>query len=149
MGSTWAGHPSAAGDPGGAAAAVVAELWRVACPGPQPLAAEPGAAAVDLAAAIRRVAAEAEQLAVHAPVAERAAARLLTETAQAVQRALGGHAMDGGGTIGEGGTLPSPVRRQLARLERWLATRATADPDAAASADLCLWVLGHLEADAS
>jgi hypothetical protein len=33
-------------------------------------------------------------------------------------------------------------------MEQWLAARAAEDPDAGPAADLCLWVLEHLEVDA-
>jgi hypothetical protein len=45
------------------------------------------------------------------------------------------------------GGLASPVRLRLTRMERWLAARAAADASAVPAADLCLWVLEHLEAN--
>jgi hypothetical protein len=96
-----------------------------------------------LAAPLARAAERAEWLAARGPAAGRDAARLLAETARAVGAAL--HAERPAPT--SAGGLASPVRLRLTRMERWLAGRAAADPAAAASADLCLWVLEHLEAN--
>lgn len=135
------------------AAALVATLWRAARLGigvidRPPLDAEPPDAAVDLPATIRRIATDAEMLVGHAPVAERPAALLLAETARAVHQVLGARLPNRDGAVGGGGALASAACQRLARMEQWLAARATTDPDAAPSADLCLWVLDRLEGDA-
>ncbi|HEY0778912.1 MAG TPA: hypothetical protein VGD56_13160 [Gemmatirosa sp.] len=129
------------------AAALVATLWRAAWPGRAPLEAEPITAAVDLPTAIRRVAGDAETLAVTASAAEQRAAHLLAETARAVYDTLAGRLSSPDGVVSGGGALASSARRRIARMEQWLAARTATDPDAEPSADLCLWVLDHLEGD--
>ncbi len=129
------------------AADLVAALWRVAPPEVWALgwrATEDG-----VHGALARVAADAEQLAERAAApGERGAARLLAETARAVHSALRdpSAAPVTGPLPTAGGGLASPVRLRLARMERWLAARAATEPEAAPSADLCLWVVEHLEA---
>ncbi len=129
------------------AADLVTALWRVAPPEVWALgwrAAEDG-----VHGALARVAADAEQLAERAAApGERGAARLLAETARAVHSALRdpSAAPVTGPLPTAGGGLASPVRLRLARMERWLAARAATEPEAAPSADLCLWVVEHLEA---
>jgi hypothetical protein len=112
-------------------------------------------------AALAGLAARAERAAARGAPAERPAACLLAETARAIDAALATvapgepagpdpapHPALGPGRGGAGGALASPLRLRLARMERWLAARAAADPGAEASANLCLWVLEHLEAEA-
>ncbi len=127
---------------------LVAALWRAgsAAPStPDPLV---GPAAPDLCTLLGRCAADAEWLATSAPAAERAAARLVAETARAACAAVGGRGEPPSGQTANASVLPSLVRRRLARMERWLADRAAADPAAEPAANLCLWVLDCLEGDA-
>lgn len=137
------------------ATGLVADLWRRNPPDVWTHGRRGAAGHAQLREALVRCAAAADQLAGEAPAAERPAVQLLGETARAVLTALRDHGAgpdsasvpspDPG--AGAGGTLASPVRLRLARMERWLSARTSADPSAEASVNLCLWVLEHLEAD--
>ncbi len=128
---------------------LVAGLWRAGPAAPWTSDPHNGLPAPDLCALLDRCAADAERLATRAPAAERAAAHLLAETARAACAALGGCPGPPSRRTGDEGVLPSLARRRLARMERWLADRAAADPAAEPAANLCLWVLDCLEGDAS
>lgn len=136
------------------AAALVAELWRREPPDMWTRGRRGGAGGAGLREALARLTEDADRLADEAPAAERPGVRLLGETARAVHAVLQAHGAASAAAAaptpdpGAGGTLASPARLRLARMERWLATRAAADPSAEASVNLCLWVLEHLETDA-
>ena len=114
---------------------LVAELWRRL----PPVADEPFGDADGRVATLRRtldtLASRAARLVVTGPVADRAAARLLADTARALHDALAA-------SLAAAGWVD---RLRFARMERWLAARAEADPDAEPAASLCLWVIEHLE----
>ncbi len=131
----------------GTAADLVAALWCGASPAAWASEEHPFTAAADVRAALGRMSTDAEVLAIRAPAAERPSARLLAETARAAHAALDTSLPSLGGAISGSGTLPSSVRLRLARMEQWLSIRATTDPNAEPSANLCLWVLDQLEGD--
>ncbi len=139
-------------DPGPESAAhIVADLWRQDGPdahaGQRPI----GAVVHTVAATLAAVAADAERLDAHGAADERAAARLLAGTARALRDALDRSAAEAAAREApfEAPGEPSwPVRLRLGRMERWLAGRAATDPGAAPAADLCFWVLEHLDAAA-
>jgi hypothetical protein len=160
-----------AGAPDDSASALVATLWRTAPPEMWALERRLPAVADGVHVALARVARDAEHVAAGAAAEpERAAARLLAETAWAILAALGDRvgALVAGAVAGPvpgpvsgpvsgpvpgpaataGAGLASPVRLRLARMERWLAARAAGDPAAGPAADLCLWVVEQLEVEA-
>jgi hypothetical protein len=149
-----------AGTPGQApsvpdAAGLVATLWRDAPPVLVPPAGgrgEPAASSARLLAALTQIAdaAGTEIRDEGGPGAGAPrAAMLLADTARAVVAVLADPVpapLPAART--PAGGLASPTRLRLARMEQWLAARAAEDPDAGPAADLCLWVLEHLEVDA-
>jgi hypothetical protein len=137
------------------AAALVAELWRTCSPHAAAVDRELAESPAGLCARLAAVAGRAESLPVNAATSERAALSLLVATARAIHRYLEQHP-DEARPVSDaaphapdaGGRTPWVERLRLARMERWLATRADADPVAGPAADLCLWVVEHLEARA-
>jgi hypothetical protein len=130
------------------AAALTTALWRSAPPA-LVRGGAPERASAALRQVLARVADDAARLAEHGPAAERPAAGLLAETARVVADALRDGADDDPPARAPAGGLASGTLLRLARMERWLAERESVDPQAGPSADLCLWVLEHLEVDAA
>jgi hypothetical protein len=125
------------------AAAIVGALWRLA---------PPGVADADHQHLLRTLAAHLEHVAeaarrLDAGVGQDAARGLglLADTADVLRAALADPQADRWQPPPTP-ELPWPARLRLARLERWLAARATHEPGAMAAADLCLWLAEHLEA---
>jgi hypothetical protein len=123
---------------------LVAALWREVPPAFAPA---PGTAADRAWAALDRLVADAEAVVRGGGAADPRAAALLADTARTVVAVLADASAAATPARTPAGGLASPVRLRLARMEHWLATRAADDVSAAPSADLCLWVLEHLEAD--
>lgn len=139
---------SASGRAPWTAAELVAALWREASPNLQATdAQQPSTDVVDLRAVLARVSTDAEVFAVRAGDAERPTVHLLAQTARAAYAALDGPSASRSGAITGSGTLPSAARLRLARMEQWLSARAATDSNAEPSANLCLWILDHLECD--
>lgn len=158
-GSPSSGSPSS-GTPT-SAAGLVAALWHLQPPDAwavsRPVDAEAGLRATLLRLAetadgigsgISMVASEAAACATAQLLADTARAVVATVVDQPAPARLPSDTTPVAGTLVAGWALASPDRQRLARLERWLAARAAVDPIAEPAADLCLWVLEHLEGGA-
>ncbi len=133
--------------PANTAADLVAALWRAGpamswSPAPHP-------AAIDVRVILDGCTAHATWLALHAPPAERPAAALLAETSRTIRETLTRPAPATERRPRGDSVLSSPACRRLARMEQWLAARAAIDPAAEPAANLCLWVLDHVEGDSA
>ena len=125
------------------AEAVVAALWRAAPPGVGD--ADHGHLLRTLTAHLEALTESARQRIAGATPEDARNLRLLADTADVLRAALADPHTERWQPppVPE---LPWPARLRLARLERWLAARATHEPGAMAAADLCLWLAEHLEA---
>jgi hypothetical protein len=134
--------PLAAGDATDAPA-IVGALWRLAPPGAPD--ADHQHLRRTLAAHLEDVAESARRLDADGGSDAARGLRLLADTADVLRAALV-HPHADRWQLPPTPELPWPARLRLARLERWLAARATHEPGAMAAADLCLWLAEHLEA---
>lgn len=151
-----AGIPKSVEPPPESAAALIATFCRATAARWEPgrPAASTGEPHDVLRAALRALTTRADALAGGVPDGPRSA-RLLAETARAIDAVVYAPAPAGTPAAPVHPFLERPdglapaAHLRLARMERWLAARAAADPDAEPAADLCLLVLERLEADAS
>jgi hypothetical protein len=133
------------GGEAGRVAALVNALWGAHAP----MLSAPSASRQDVLVLVRagleRVSAQAELVAVDGPAAEHAAATQLAETARALHQELERVPAGGAETLRRD-ALASSLRLRLVRMEQWLSERGAANPQVRPAADLCLWVVEHLDA---